>query len=247
MSFSLEPSVQTFFTESPQYRPRMLYFGVTTGEVQVQTLTFPAAAGATQGDFVLVSNHAGQTEALWLDIDGDGTVPTADEYVNADFKTLVAVTTGDSAADIAAAAEAASQLPDITIVDNLDGTLEITQDEYGVTAVAVPYDADGSGAGSITVTEDNAGVEPAIGNGSPDATVEQTAVGTFVVTFAENFLRAPEVGVTSKTDNRVPRVTASTIFAVTIEMQNLSGGAAADGNFSLIVLGSDAKDSIEQM
>jgi hypothetical protein len=247
MTFTMETSVQTYFSESPQYRPRMLYFGVTSGARQVQTLTFPATAGATQGDFVLVYNEAGQTEALWLDIDGDGTAPTADEYVNADFQTVVAISTGDTDAQVAAAAEAASQLPDITIVDNTDGTLTVTQDVYGPTSEAIPLDADGSGAGSITVAEDVAGLLPVVGNGSPDATIEQTAVGTFVVTFAENFQRAPEVGATVKTDNRVARVTDSTIFAVTIELQNLSGGAAADGNFALIVLGSDAKDAIAQM
>lgn len=243
----MDPSVQTFITESPQYRPRMLYFGVTTGEIDEQTVTFPSAAGASQGDFVVIYNQAGESEALWLDIDGDGTPPSAAEYLAAQVKTVVAVTTGDGADDVAATAAGAATIADVTITDNTDGTVTFTQDEYGVTPSFSHYDEDGSGGGSISVAVDNAGVDPAIGNGSPDATVEQTGLGTFVVTFAQNYQRAPEVGVTVKTDNRVARVTDSTIFAVTIELQDLSGGDAADGDFSMVVLGSDAKDAIAQM
>lgn len=240
----VDASMMTFVTASPQYRPRVLYFGVVAGAAQSEVLTFANAAGSTQADFVVIYNQAGESEALWLDIDADGTEPTAAEYLAADVQTMVSVTTGDSAADIGTAAAAVISIADVTVTDNLDGTLDLVQDIYGDCSDAVPYDADGSGAGSIGVSVATDGLDASMGNGKFDGTIAQTAIGVFTVSFDNPYLRAPEVGVLSKSDNRVIRVTSSLVGSVTLEVQNLSGGAAADGNFSLIVLGSDASDAI---
>jgi len=237
-------SAMTFVTRSPQYRPRLLSFGVVTGAAQVETITCASVAGSTQADFVVIYNQAGESEALWLDIDADGTEPTAAEYLAADVQTIVSVSTGGTAADVGTAMAAAVTIADVTIVDNLDGSFSATQDIYGDCSDAVPYDADGSGAGSITVAVGTQGVDASMGNGKYDATIAQTAIGVYLITFDNPFLRAPEVGFTSKSDNRVGRVSASAVGSVTIEVSNLVGGATANGNFSLLVLGSDNADAI---
>lgn len=239
-----DPSVQTFDIDCPQKRLRMLQFGVTPGAAQVETIDAPAVASATQADFVVIYNKAGESEALWLDIDANGTAPTAAEYTAANVKTKVSVATGDTAIVVAAAMVAAITIADVTVVDNLDGSFSLTQDIYGDCSDAACYNANGTGAGSIVATVDVNGVDVSLGNGKFDGVATQTAIGVMTITFNQQFLRAPEVGVTSKTDNRVPRVTACTISAVTIEMQNLSGGAAADGSFSLLVIGSDTADFV---
>lgn len=239
-------SQMKFVVESPQYRPRILQFRATTGAAQVETITMPATAAATQADFVVIYNTDGTTEALWLDIDADGTEPTADEYLNADIQTIVSISTGDDAADNAVIFAAAVTIADVTVLDNLDGTVTLTQDVFLACADAVPYNEDASGAGSIGVAVVTNGVTPILGNGKFDASIVQSATGTYVITFNENFLRAPEAGVLSITDNRVPRITAVDSFSITIETQNLSGGAAANGSFSCLVLGSDSPEALLQ-
>jgi hypothetical protein len=237
-------SNMTFEMNSSQRRPRLLSFGVVTGAAQVETVTAPAVAAATQGDFIIIYNQAGASEALWLDIDADGTAPTATQYSSADVKTKVSVATGDLAAVVAAAIVAAITIADVTVVDNLDGTFSLTQDVYGDCSDAVPYNSDGSGAGSISVAVGVQGVDASLGEGKFDGSISQTVIGTYIVTFENAFLRIPEGAITVKTDNCVARISACTVSAITIDMQNLVGGATADGNFSLLVLGSDDPDYI---
>jgi len=237
-------SNMTFDMNSSQRRPRLLSFGVVTGAAQVETVTAPAVAGATQADFIVIYNQAGASEALWLDIDAAGTAPTAAAYTAATTKTKVSVVTGNSAIQVAAAIVAAITLTGITVVDNLDGTFSITQNVYGACSDAVPSNAAGSGAGSITVAVGTQGLDSSLGEGKFDGTITQTVAGTYVITFENNFLRIPEAGLTVKTDNRVGRISACTISAITIDMQNIVGGATADGDFSLLVLGSDDPDFV---
>lgn len=359
-------SLMSFVTASPQYRPRVLYFGLDaganqtatvttvadTGVFEVQRVTAPATAGATQADYFVVSNFAGETAAVWLDIDAAGTAPTGAAYVAADYQIEVNIVTGDTATQVAGKIVAAmgATLPDVTILDNADGTIDFTSDLFGNVTAPARHNANDSGNGSFVVatqtggvasnlnnsyflydTPDNSyyfwfnvasiGVDPAISgktgvavaiaasaadtavasalntamdaqtditstvlaavvtavntedgavsvpadgtaatgfafavtqsgvsaglnNGKFDATVTQSDPGVYVFVFDKEYARVPEVGALSKSDNRVPRISAIDRFGVTIEMQDLSGGAAADGGFSLIVLGSDAQDAI---
>ena len=132
--------------------------------LDVQTLTLPAVASATQADYVVIYNAAGATEALWLDIDADGTTPTGAAYVAADTKTKVSVTTGQTAAQVATALFGAIALADVTPVDNSDGTVTISGDNIGPASAAVPKNADDSGAGSITATHDTTGATSSFQN-----------------------------------------------------------------------------------
>lgn len=232
-------SLMQFEVVSPQFLPRMLYFGIAAGEVQVETVTAPSFAASAQADFLVISNVDGTKEALWLDKDADGTEPTAAEYLACPIRSQVAIVTGNTAAQVAAAIVAASQLANITLLDNTDGTFDVTQDVYGDCENIDVKNADGSGAGSISSAVGTEGADPVVENGKFDAVVTQASAGLFTVTFDKPFLVAPEVGVTVKTDNRVARVVSSSVSAVVIDIQNLSGGASIDGSFSLIVLGSD--------
>lgn len=236
-------SEMLFPLESPQYLPRMLYFGASHGEAQVETITAPAVAAATQGDFILIKNQAGQSEALWLDIDADGTAPTADEYLNADIQTMVSVATGDDEIDVAAAIVAASTISDVTLTDNLDGTIEMSQDIYGDCDNAAPYSEDGSGAGSISVAVDQEGVDASMDNGNFDGEILQESIGVLVISFNQPFLRVPEGGITVKTDNRIARISAADVESITVEINDLSGNPA-DGDISALICGSDRADYI---
>jgi len=139
--------------------------GGDIGVVDVQTLTLPTTAGATQGDYILITNWNGETVAAWLDIDADGTAPTGAKYLAADYQIQVPIVTAGTAADNGTAFyEAITVGPTIPgwtyyvlIVDNADGTVEFTQTQAGVTAAADPENEDDSGVGSITVAVDATG------------------------------------------------------------------------------------------
>lgn len=241
---AIEMSKMTFAVTGPQYKQRLLYFKATTGTQQVETITADTFANSGQGDFVVIYNAAGDAEAIWLDKDAAGTAPTADLFNTCNIRSMASITTGDDEIAVAAAIFAASTITGVTLLDNTDGTITVTQD-YGkdVSDIEVS-NADGSGAGSISAAVVTPGVTPVLTNGKFDAAITQTGAGTYVLTFVDPFLRSPECVVTTITDNRVPRITASTTLAVTIEMQNLSGGAEIAGSFSCLVTGSDYADAI---
>lgn len=234
----------TFALTGPQYNQRLITFNVTTGTPEVATITMTDFAGAAQADFVVIYNAAGDAEAIWVDKDAAGVAPTADLYNTCNIRSMAVTTTGMTAAQMAAAVVAASDITGVTLLDNTDGTITVTQNFGKSVTDATPSNADGSGAGSIGVSVGTQGVTPVLANGKFDAAITQTGVGTYTLTFNEPFLRAPECVVTTITDNRIPRITASTALAVTIEMQNVSGGATIAGSFSCLVHGSDYADAI---
>lgn len=139
-------------------------YGTTSGTVQVETITFPATSAATQGDYILLYNHTGETAAVWLDIDGAGTAPTGTNYINSNYKVEVDIATGDTATQVASKAYTAifnttNWRVNVTLVNNGDGTLEITQGKAGDVDDAVPKDASDATAGSITATTDADGAD----------------------------------------------------------------------------------------
>ncbi len=135
------------------------------GVKESTTITLPSTAGATQGDYFTYENAAGVKYAAWLDIDADGTAPTGAEYVAATNKIEVDIVTAETDAQVAAKVKAAIEADgsfaaaDLTITDNVDGTLTLDQDNIGVTTDPVPHDASDSGAGSVTILVDTEGVD----------------------------------------------------------------------------------------
>ena len=129
------------------------------GNVQVETITIPATADAAQGDYIVIKNALSQkTAAVWLDIDAAGTTPTGVKYIGADYKIKVSIVTGGTAAQngtlfktaLAAITAFASEL---TLVDNLDGTVSLTQKYTGVVTASDPENTGSTGAGSIGVAQ----------------------------------------------------------------------------------------------
>lgn len=87
-------------------------------------------------------------------------------------------------------------------------------------------------------------VSGALTNGKFDGTIASGGTGIYVITFEEPFLRIPECVVSCTTDNRFARISAITALAVTIETQDISGGAAAASDFIAFVSGSNCADAI---
>jgi hypothetical protein len=139
-------------------------YGTTSGTAQIETVTLPATSAATQGDYILLYNHTGETVAVWLDIDGDGTAPTGTNYVNANYKVEVDIATGGSSATNGTAFYEAlkaqtSWSSQVTLLNNGDGTVTITQGDAGDVTDAIPKDASDATAGSITSSTDADGAD----------------------------------------------------------------------------------------
>ncbi len=86
-----------------------------TGHGDTTVATMPATAAAAQGDYFHISraHENSLATAFWLDIDEDGTEPTGEQYVAAEYKIRVPIATGGTAAQNAAAL--------LAVAVNLDG------------------------------------------------------------------------------------------------------------------------------
>lgn len=240
---------------SPQRRMRLLSFLVESSPVtaQVQTFTFPAPGDADASDFAIFYDHSGNSWAFALDVTGSDVEPTATEWdaVDANRKVQVDISGESDAADVAAAVETAiNALTGFTTAFTTDdsagdGTMILTNDTAGVVTDPATYNEDGSDAGTIAVVVDTQGAarSATLTKGKFDATLTSAAAGTYVLTFAEPYERAPEVGALASTDNAICKVSAATNLAVTINTENLSGNAL-EASFNVIVCGSDTEDFI---
>lgn len=135
-----------------------------SGVAQLDVLTFPTTTSAAQADYVVLENAlTGEKAAVWLDIDADGTEPTGDEYVAADYQIMVPIVAGGTAAENAALAVTAIEASDweneVSLTDNSNGTVDVQQDYSGITAAPDPYNADDSGVGTITTAQTTAGTD----------------------------------------------------------------------------------------
>lgn len=129
-----------------------------TGVVEVQTITVPTTAAATQGDYFVLTNTAGSTVALWLNIDANGTPPSGAAYTAANSKiTVNIVTGGTAAANAAILTAAAASILGWTAVDNLNGTVTYTQGIMGNVTAAATHNENDGGAGSFSQATDTGG------------------------------------------------------------------------------------------
>lgn len=137
-----------------------------TTVAKVDTLTFPAKAGATDGDFVVIYDSGNVAWGISLDTTGSAAEPTAALWtgIAAGRKTHVDISGDTTAAQVAASVEAAfDALTDVTdefTTDDTaaDGTMTFTWVRKGNDSTATdPANEDNSGAGSITVANTTAG------------------------------------------------------------------------------------------
>lgn len=132
---------------------------VLAGVAEQFTVTVPATASAAQADYLYFVAPNGSLYAVWLDIDANGTVPTGNHYVNSNNKVMVSIVTGNTAVQNAAAlVSALGVIPNLTILDNLDGTVTFTYNSTGARQDAVTYNASDSGAGSMSAVINVQGV-----------------------------------------------------------------------------------------
>lgn len=123
------------------------------------TITFPAGDLITQADYFWFGQPDGETWAVWIDVDADGTPPTGDKFSGAQQNVevnVVAAGTPDTAIEVAAAVktalEADNDFTGFTIVDNLDGSLTFTAIAFGNIADTETHDADDSEPGTLSVS-----------------------------------------------------------------------------------------------
>lgn len=126
------------------------------GIVNIEELTIPSTAAASQGDYVVLTNAYGAKIAAWLDINANGTAPTGAAYVAATTKLKISIVTGGTAianaAIFATTLDATAWANSATIVNNADGTVTVTQVIGATVAAADPHNTGDTGIGSITHT-----------------------------------------------------------------------------------------------
>lgn len=128
---------------------------------ETYVVTIPATASVTQADYFMIYDEAGNSTAVWLDIDAAGTVPTGALYVGSDGQITGGIATGDTSAQAATKVYTAlnGNVTNVSFTDNLDGTITVLLDNAGpASADAVPKNADDSAAGSVTVGTITSGV-----------------------------------------------------------------------------------------
>lgn len=139
-----------------------------TGKVGVNTVTFPAKLGATDGDFIHFADTNGDGWLIALDVDGSGVANAGPVFVGVTpaHRFVIDISAATDAASVATAIKAALPIAldaAFVSVDNLDGTLTFTAVERGPLAVAfAPYNAAEGGVGSITQATDVVGVASAV-------------------------------------------------------------------------------------
>lgn len=136
------------------------------GAYEVATLTADTGANSVQADFFVITNVAGTTYGVWLDIDANGTAPDGAIYVATDNKIEVDITSSDTAAQVGTKIYTAinGNVTNVSFVDNLDGTITITQTKIGVVADLAVYDETEGGSSSLTAATNTSGVASSLQN-----------------------------------------------------------------------------------
>lgn len=129
-------------------------------EAEEFTISVPATASAGQADYFHFIAPNGDSYAVWLDIDAADMPPTGAVYLAADQQVEVdIVALATAATNAAAVVLALGPVTDMTITDNLDGTITFAYDDTGSRQDAVTYNEDDSTDGSLVATIDNQGVD----------------------------------------------------------------------------------------
>ena len=199
---------------------------------ETYVVTIPATASATQADYFMIYDEAGNSTAVFLDIDAAGTVPTGALYVASDNQITGGIATGDTSAQAATKVYTAlnGNVTNVSFTDNLDGTITIALDNTGpATAAAVPKSADDSTAGSITIGTITSGVlaTTAIAGGALLAATSLTDV-----TFTDNGDATVTMGVDNigNATDPVPKdADDSGVGSITVSATDGSSAAGYEG------------------
>ncbi len=139
-----------------------------TGKKALSVVTVPTTAAAGEGDFFIYTALNGQKLGFWLnknDAGNDaGSAPVGLLAAACDSLTEIDIVTGGTAivnaALVFAELEAVMAAEDVTAVDNLDGTITLTEDLVGsgVTLVRKNLNESGNGAFGVASTDGAASV-----------------------------------------------------------------------------------------
>ena len=206
----------------------------TSGVYEVQTLTLETKANTTDGDFVVIETAAGTKYAVSLDKTGaaaaepEGVIWTAVAAAN---KTYLDISGATDEASVAALVTTALGLltglsAAITVLDNADGTITLTQLAYGPTTNPVPKNVSEAGAGSIAGVQTTAGVANKVDVDNDQITISShpyvTGTKVAATTSAADFPSG-----LSATNYWVIKVDANTIQLAT-NLANAADGTAVD-------------------
>jgi len=133
-------------------------WAVSLQKKNIETLTFPAKATVVTGDFIIVYDTAGTAWGISLNVTGSDPQPTSALWtaIPAGKKVSVDISATNAAPSVAAAVELAVDALTgfsavITTDDGAaDGTMTFAQASIGYVIPAIPSNAIGDGAGTIT-------------------------------------------------------------------------------------------------
>lgn len=142
------------------------------GVKEIQTMTFPTKAAATQGDYIVFYDTLGKKYAVSIDKDGTGVEPTGAIWAGivSSRKKVCYIGAQTTAAQVAAKALLSiKQIEEystsiFTWVDSGSGVLTGTQAKVGAVTNPVPKSADDSGAGGLLGAQSTGGVASSLQN-----------------------------------------------------------------------------------
>lgn len=125
------------------------------GVYEQQSVECASFAAAAQADYFVIEDTAGQTFAVWLDKDANGTAPTGAAYVASDVQIEVDIVTGNTSSQVADAVKAALELESaftaVMSVSIEGAVLTITQVLPGEVSDPAIHSADDLADGSFVV------------------------------------------------------------------------------------------------
>lgn len=225
----------------PQPRTRLLSFSVsgTTGVQEVTSITCVAdVAGSLNNKYFTINTPSG-SYYVWFNVNAAGTDPA----ISGKTAIPVALATGATNSTVGTAVKNALNLVSGFSASNVGATVTVTDSSDGAAVDAA--NAGGGSSPGFTITTSTQGVTSlvALSKGQFDATIaEGTGAGDYTITFNEPFVQVPHA-VVMCSSARAPRIESISTTAVNVKLKNLSG-SAADSDFHLLVLGSDASDLI---
>ena len=136
------------------------------GAREIANVTYATGALSAQGEFILVTNVAGTTWAVWIDIDAAGTAPNGAIYTASDNQIEVDISSGDTAAQVATKVFTAigANITNVTCTNPSAGVVRLAQDKIGAVANVVAYAEDEVSSSSATVAIATAGANSNLQN-----------------------------------------------------------------------------------
>lgn len=191
---------------------------------EVVTVTCPATAAVSQGDFIILTTKKGVSYACWLDKDSAGTAPVGTLFSACTYKIKVGIATGDTAIVVAgkfkAAVESDPNWNGFEVITNSgDGTLVITQSDEGVVVDPVCKNAAEDSVGSFSFVVSV--------SGSGDYLEQLTSVGGNGIKTYSIVSGTLPVGFTLSPEGAISGTTTSTgYFAVMYKVTDYFGQVA---------------------